>query len=201
MTNEKPPGAREIKRQQTYQRIFDASIEEFCRVGADEARVDQICKQVGVAKGTFFFHFPTKDHVLLARQRQISERMAKRIATELHDAPSANTFLSRLTGIIVKEHEAVGNLELVRQINLAIVRKSGSQNLNIGKTAFGFSLIEQIEHLQDAGVLNGRLDATELADCIRLSLFGFLVTPQTSFDQIRPKIALWAELMASSLEA
>ncbi len=112
MTNEKPPGARGIKRQQTYQRIFEASIDEFCRVGVDEARVDQICKHVGVAKGTFFFHFPTKDHVLLARQRQISERMAERIATELHTATSANAFLSQLADIIVKEHEAVGNGQL-----------------------------------------------------------------------------------------
>ncbi len=199
MPNEKPANLRDIQREQTRQRLFDASIEEFCRVGVDKARVDQICKTVGVAKGTFFFHFPTKDHILLARQQQISESMAARIDSELNRVATAKSFLKRLVDIIFEEHEAVGNIELVQQINLAIVRQSGSQSLNISKTAFGAALVKQIERLQKDQKINSNIHAAELADCLRLSLFGFLVNPQVSFDQLRPKVDLLTGLLAESL--
>ena len=196
---EKQPTSRDIQRQQTRQRLFDASIEEFCRVGVDKARVEQICKTVGVAKGTFFFHFPTKDHILLARQQQISEAMAVRIDKELGRVSTVKSFLKRLVNIVFEEHEAVGNSELIQQINLAIVRQSSSQSLNISKTAFGSALLKQIERLQKDGKISTNIKPIELADCLRLSLFGFLVNPQTSFEQVRPKVDLLTELLAGSL--
>ncbi|MCL5671547.1 MAG: TetR/AcrR family transcriptional regulator [Acidobacteria bacterium] len=112
-------------------------------MGVEAARVSEICRVVGVAKGTFFFHFPTKDHVLLDRQAQISVAMARRIEMELTDVPNAKTFLSRLAAIVIEEHEALGDPELVRQINLAIVRQSGAPRLGVAKTAFGVALASQ----------------------------------------------------------
>ncbi|MBK7252257.1 MAG: TetR/AcrR family transcriptional regulator [Gammaproteobacteria bacterium] len=125
MTCPKPPTARTLQRQDTFSRVYEAALSEFRRVGVEQATVSEICRRAGVAKGTFFFHFPTKDHVLLARQQRISEAMAERISAELQDVPDARAFLQRLTKIVMEEHQAVGDVELVRQINLAIVRLGG----------------------------------------------------------------------------
>jgi AcrR family transcriptional regulator len=56
---------RDLQRLATHKRLFEAAIGEFQRVGFAKAQAAQIAANAGVAHGTFFFHFPTKDHVLL----------------------------------------------------------------------------------------------------------------------------------------
>ncbi|AFM15924.1 transcriptional regulator [Mycolicibacterium chubuense NBB4] len=84
--------AREAKRLQTRERLMGAAIAEFSRAGMADADVGAIVASAGVAHGTFFFHFPTKEHVLLELERREEDRMAKRFATftKTHqDLPSA----------------------------------------------------------------------------------------------------------------
>ncbi|HEY9264017.1 MAG TPA: TetR/AcrR family transcriptional regulator [Mycobacterium sp.] len=83
--------AREAKRLQTRERLLGAAIAEFKRAGMADADVGAIVAAAGVAHGTFFFHFPTKEHVLLELERREEDRIAKRFAqfTKSHkDLPS-----------------------------------------------------------------------------------------------------------------
>lgn len=73
--------AREAKRLQTRERLLGAAIAEFKRAGMAEADVSAIVGAAGVAHGTFFFHFPTKEHVLLELERREEDRIAKRFST------------------------------------------------------------------------------------------------------------------------
>ena len=73
------PSAREAKRLQTRERLMGAAIAEFKRSGIAEADVSAIVAAAGVAHGTFFFHFPTKEHVLLELERREEERIAKQL--------------------------------------------------------------------------------------------------------------------------
>ncbi|OBK78587.1 TetR family transcriptional regulator [Mycobacterium sp. 1164985.4] len=73
------PSAREAKRLQTRERLMGAAIAEFKRSGMAEADVGAIVAAAGVAHGTFFFHFPTKQHVLLELERREEERIAKQL--------------------------------------------------------------------------------------------------------------------------
>jgi TetR/AcrR family transcriptional repressor of uid operon len=191
---------RDIQREETFERVFNTAIEEFCRVGVDKARIDFICETAGVAKGTFFFHFATKDHVLLERQRRISEAMALRMEAELISVRSVKGFLTRLANIVLEEHEAVGDPELVRKISAAIVRMGGSADLGVSATSFGRTLTSQVERLQKGGYLRTDIEAAQLADCLRLSLFGFLVNPQPSFSHVRPTVGLLVDLLSTALE-
>src|ERR1700730_10763178 len=84
--------AREAKRLQTRERLLGAAIAEFARAGIAEADVSAIVAAAGVAHGTFFFHFPTKEHVLLELERREEDRIAKepgRFVTSQHDLASA----------------------------------------------------------------------------------------------------------------
>src|SRR5689334_17326514 len=74
------PSAREAKRLQTRERLMGAAIAEFKREGMAAADVGAIVAAAGVAHGTFFFHFPTKEHVLLELERREEERIAKQLA-------------------------------------------------------------------------------------------------------------------------
>jgi AcrR family transcriptional regulator len=73
------PSAREAKRLQTRERLMGAAIAEFKRSGMAEADVSAIVTAAGVAHGTFFFHFPTKEHVLLELEHREEERIAKQL--------------------------------------------------------------------------------------------------------------------------
>lgn len=46
--------------------LMDISMELFCSNGYEQTMVQDICQKAGVAKGTFFYYFPTKDDVLKA---------------------------------------------------------------------------------------------------------------------------------------
>ncbi|MHC9292319.1 TetR family transcriptional regulator [Mycobacterium sp. LTG2003] len=84
--------ARETKRLQTRERLMGAAIAEFKRAGMADADVGAIVAAAGVAHGTFFFHFPTKEHVLLELEQREEERIAKQFAQYLrkpHDLASA----------------------------------------------------------------------------------------------------------------
>ena len=86
------PSAREAKRLQTRERLMGAAIAEFKRSGMAESDVSAIVTAAGVAHGTFFFHFPTKEHVLLELEHREEERIAKelgRFVASRHDLSSA----------------------------------------------------------------------------------------------------------------
>ncbi|HSA40082.1 MAG TPA: TetR/AcrR family transcriptional regulator [Mycobacterium sp.] len=69
--------ARETKRLQTRDRLLDAAIAEFKRTGMAAADVGAIVAAAGVAHGTFYFHFPTKEHVLLELECREEFRIAE----------------------------------------------------------------------------------------------------------------------------
>ena len=71
-----------------------AAIAEFKRGGMAEADVGAIVTAAGVAHGTFFFHFPTKEHVLLELEQREEERIAKQLARSTR---SRSDLLSTLT--------------------------------------------------------------------------------------------------------
>ena len=71
--------AREAKRLATRERLFEAAVAEFKTTGVGNADVAAIVGSVGVAHGTFFFHFPTKEHVVA----ELGQREEVRMASEL----------------------------------------------------------------------------------------------------------------------
>jgi AcrR family transcriptional regulator len=58
-------GVRDRQREETHKRLYECSLNVFRRDGFTDAKIDDIAKMAGVSRGTFYFHFPTKDDVLL----------------------------------------------------------------------------------------------------------------------------------------
>ncbi|WP_019927256.1 TetR/AcrR family transcriptional regulator [Nocardia sp. BMG111209] len=67
---------REVKRMQTRERLLGAAMAEFKRAGMAAADVSAIVAAAGVAHGTFYFHFPTKEHVLFEVENREEDRIA-----------------------------------------------------------------------------------------------------------------------------
>lgn len=67
---------REALKEQRKEALYTAAVALFRTRGFDETRVEEITQAAGVAKGTFFNYFPTKEAVLL----YISERHLTRLS-------------------------------------------------------------------------------------------------------------------------
>jgi AcrR family transcriptional regulator len=71
---------RDAQRQQTRQRVYAAALAEFKRTGMAAADVGDIAAAAGVARGTFYFHFPTKEHVLAELERHEEARLVAQLS-------------------------------------------------------------------------------------------------------------------------
>lgn len=56
----------QARSRRTRDRLVTAALEQFAARGFDDVTVDEICAAAGVAKGTCYFHFPTKEDLLVA---------------------------------------------------------------------------------------------------------------------------------------
>ncbi len=94
---------REVQRRETRERVYAAAIAEFKRTGMAAADVGAIAKQAGVARCTFYFHFPTKEHVLAELERLEEARLVSRFSRFLaapHDLAGALTEVVRLMTVM-----------------------------------------------------------------------------------------------------
>src|SRR5581483_3504851 len=106
---DKPP-AREAQRLQTRQRILGAAVAEFKRSGMADADVGAIVAAAGVAHGTFFFHFPTKEHVLLELERREEERIANQLARYLESQHDLRSVLNEAVRLVLALERRLGVL-------------------------------------------------------------------------------------------
>lgn len=65
--------SREEQRERTRRRLYECALEVFRRDGVTACRIDDIATAAGVSRGSFYFHFPTKEHVLLDRMRETED--------------------------------------------------------------------------------------------------------------------------------
>lgn len=74
-------GVREAQRLKTRTRLFDAALAEIGRAGLAGADVSAIAAAAGVARGTFYFHFPTKEHVIVELERKEEAKIVAELDT------------------------------------------------------------------------------------------------------------------------
>lgn len=73
--------------------LMDAAMELFVSVGYDKTMVADIVKKAGVAKGTFFYYFPSKEEVLEGLFHRWAVEILERCSCQCRQA----TALERLT--------------------------------------------------------------------------------------------------------
>jgi AcrR family transcriptional regulator len=103
------PSAREAKRLRTRERLMGAAVAEFKRSGIAEADVGAIVTAAGVAHGTFFFHFPTKEHVLLELEQREEARIAKQMGRFLDSRPDLAATLQEAARLVVGLERRLGD--------------------------------------------------------------------------------------------
>ncbi len=83
---------RDKQREETRRRLYLAALEVFRRDGVQGCRIDDIAQKAEVSRAAFYFHFPTKEHVLLDFLKETEAPTARAIA-ELDAGADLDTLL------------------------------------------------------------------------------------------------------------
>ena len=153
-------GKREQGKVERKERLYEAALNLFRGQGYDMTTVDQITRQAGLAKGTFFNYFPTKDAVL----RYMGTREVGRLGAatlSINGTSSSVGKLKRLMGALA------ASLERDRDLVCLIFREGVTVSELMAGDAGGFSLQPMatllIRQAQRQNEINPNLDPDTLA--------------------------------------
>jgi AcrR family transcriptional regulator len=168
------PSAREAKRLQTRERLMGAAIAEFKRSGMAEADVGAIVTAAGVAHGTFFFHFPTKEHVLLELEHREEERIAKQLCRYADSKHSLTSTLQEAVRLVAGLERRLG---AVLFKDFLALHFSQTRPVDESKEHPVIVLVAQeIERAQDAGDVGTDVNPMNSAVFFLLGLYALLTT-------------------------
>jgi AcrR family transcriptional regulator len=163
---------REVRRLETRARLFDAALTEIAQRGLAAADVSAIAAAASVVRGTFYFHFPTKEHVLVELER-IEET---RIISELGQARGdLVTVLSRLVSHVLDAESRLGTLTFRDMLGLHF-SSSRPVDDELAQHPLAEFLSGVISQAQDGGRVCADADPAELATFFLTGLFALLAT-------------------------
>ena len=168
------PSAREAKRLQTRERLMGAAVAEFKRSGIAEADVGAIVAAAGVAHGTFFFHFPTKEHVLLELEHREEERIAKELRRFVAAKHDLSATLTESVRLVVGIERRLGALLFKDFLALHF-----SQTRPVDESwehPIIVLVAQEIERAQDEGHVDPEVNAINSAVFFLLGLYALLTT-------------------------
>lgn len=165
------PGRRERQADSTRARLFEAAIAEFRRVGFDRANVARIARKAKVSRPSFYFHFPTKEHVLLELQ-WLEERI---LVVRLERARSLREALLELAEGLIESEVRLGNSELFRDMFSIYARRPTYLPLDEQPFPIVAALVRHFAEAAARGELRAGLEAEAAARVCLASVLGLLI--------------------------
>lgn len=162
---------REEKKKVTRSKLLQSSYELFAEQGYEATTIAQITERAGVAKGTFFNYFLSKENVLAQLKTNITVEEALRLLKEPGPlTPHLYLLVHRLT-----EH-----LEGPRPLTLAIFqgvigKTSAVERQNEQIAEMKGAIVPLIQEGQRRGEFRSDLDPADMADMAVQTFFGALL--------------------------
>ena len=171
-------GVREAQRLQTRARVFDAAVAEFGRSGLAGADVAAIAATAGVARGTFYFHFPTKEHVLVELERAEEAKIVESLDTRAAPPDDLLSLLTLLVHRVLAAEERLGPVVFKDMLGLHFSATRPIED-ELGQHPLAGFVIAAIADAQAAGRVSRDTDAGELGVIFLSGLFALLAIGAT----------------------
>jgi TetR/AcrR family transcriptional repressor of uid operon len=194
MTSQVKPSAREARRLQTRERILGAAIAEFKRFGMAGADVGAIVAAAAVAHGTFYFHFPTKEHVLLELEGREEGRVAGDLAEFLEGTYDLATSLAEVVQLVAGLEQRLGP-KLFKELLAFHFSPSRPHKDEWTDHPVVVLLVREIERARGDGEVHQEVDAFYSATFFLLGIYGVLTTT----DNPTARDTMLADLVASAV--
>src|SRR3972149_6414614 len=159
------------------QQIIEAAVRVFARKGYYNSRVSDIAREAGVAAGTIYLYFKTKDDILVTLFREKMAEFVGALRTAIADEPDAASKVRRLVALHFRMLEESPELAEVVQGGLRQGQKffRGASSQEIGAY---FALIGSV---LEEGVAEGRFRSGLAVKVATKMLFGAMDQMATSW--------------------
>ncbi|BBZ22033.1 TetR/AcrR family transcriptional regulator [Mycolicibacter hiberniae] len=168
-------GVRETRRLETRARLFEAAVAEISRFGLAGADVSAIAHAAGVARGTFYFHFPTKEHVLLELRRNEESRIVDELRTAQTGCNELTAVLSLVADRVLDAEQRLGEVIFRDMLGMQFSTTRPTDDQLTEHPLVGF-VTATIAAAQAAGSVPAQADTTELGVFFLTGLFALLAT-------------------------
>jgi TetR/AcrR family transcriptional repressor of uid operon len=165
------PDGHEQRSLATRRRIYEAALEEFRRVGFEAASIARIAVRAGVSRPSFYFHFATKQHVLLELQWVLEHEVVARIADR--DAP--DEALHAFVDELLRVRDRVGREDLFRDVLHNWVRPPEDVDWKEQPMPAVDAVRRRFEQAAEAGRLREGLSPERATVLFLTSVFGYLI--------------------------
>jgi AcrR family transcriptional regulator len=168
-------GVREAQRLETRARVFDAAVAEIGRSGLAGADVSAIARAAGVVRGTFYFHFPTKEHVLVELERAEEVKIVAALGTRTISPDDLAAMLTLLVRQVLAAERRLGPAIFRDMLGLHF-SSTRPVEATPGEHPLAGFVIAAIAEAQAAGQVASDADPGELGVIFMTGLFALLAT-------------------------
>jgi TetR/AcrR family fatty acid metabolism transcriptional regulator len=159
------------------QQIVDAAIRVFARNGYYNSRVSDIAREAGIASGTIYLYFPTKDEILVTLFREKMAQWVALVRREIATERGAEAKIRRLVALHFAVLEGDPDLAEVVQVELRQGHKF-FRGASAHEVSAYFDLIGSILH---EGMATGQIRADLPVKIATKMLFGAMDQMATSW--------------------
>lgn len=190
---------REAQRLETRARLFDAAVAEIGRAGLGGADVSAIARAVGVARGTFYFHFPTKEHVLAELQHGEEARIVAELEKRVPPAGLESALSDVVAEVLVAERR-LGET-IFREMLGLVFSSTRPAEAQLDEHPLAHYVLEVLTRAQHEGALSASMRPRELAVIFLNGMFALLTTLAAPAGTRRKLLDQYVKTMVTGMEA
>lgn len=165
------------------ERILDAAFHVFSRSGYRDAAVDDIAREAETSKGGIYFHFPTKESILLELMGSTADRLIAKVVRTVDAQPGSDPVVRAAAAIdavlaIFAGHRSMARLLLVDGLGAGTLFRTETLRLHD-------RFVRLIASYLDAAIADGaiapldtRVAATAWFGALHELVIGWLVADQ-----------------------
>ena len=187
---------KEKQRQEREALILQAAEEVLMEKGYHETSIDEIAARVGIAKGTVYLHFPSKEDLVIA----IFEHEMQQLLQYIDSMDSQLTAWGKIEAIFDVMHG--GMMSKRMRLLFSISDSAGLKHLLVEKTGClretWDQLTVRLNSLFEEGKAEGAFDST-LPTMVMVSAFYSLLSPK-SYDRLTAEGQMSGEEIATYLK-
>ncbi len=190
-TPDRPLSQRELQRIETRQRVYEAAVQVFRRDGVQACRIEDIARLARVSRGTFYFHFPTKEAVLLDFLAEAEAAFVDAVVA-LDDDASVDDVVAATASAFAASWQQ--DPDLFVEVGVVALRRT-ADSLHSQEDAYGIreALAARFATAAARGQLIAAVPPQSLADFFLASFFAVAM----GWTQTRPDMTLEAALQGA----
>jgi AcrR family transcriptional regulator len=154
------------QRKATKAKLIDAALKLFSTSGYEHATVDDISREAGYSKGAYYFHFSTKDDILMELLRMWQDDRTRVLASMEGEASTADELRRVLTGFFTYE-EKRWPATLLEFWSQALRNDEVSRSMTTAYAGWRNQLSEAFAQAAGSGAIT--LDSTQDAAAVALA--------------------------------